>query len=293
MTFFTKCEHINIIMDKKEEAPIRPFIKYPGGKFKVVPFLKKRFPESAARYIEPFLGGGSIALNVDYPIYIVNDTNAALSLVWKHFQEMGMDFANLCQKLFVSENNNEDKFNKLRAEFNATKDEIRKAVLFIYLNRHCYNGLMRYNNSGGFNAPVGSYDKPYFPKEEFEKSLERVEKFKICNKDFREIFKMVKPNDLIYCDPPYLPLSQSANFSSYSDCGFGLQDQLDLAKCAAEAAENGATVVISNHYTWLSKQLYKTMHGAKIYTIDVSRTISSKITKREPVKEIVAVFKKA
>jgi DNA adenine methylase len=205
---------------------------------------------------------------------------------------MGEDFIAECEKLFVPKANRREVFDELKKEFNETKDELRKATLFIYLNRHCFNGLCRYNGSGGFNVPVGKYDKPYFPRTELEKCCDKVRKFELHNKDFREIFDMVKNNDVVYCDPPYLPMSESASFDGYATGGFSLQDQIDLATCAEKVARKGATVVISNHYNWYSREIYTKMHKGKISTISVSRTISSNINKRTAVKEIIAVFNK-
>ena len=118
-----------------------------------------------------------------------------------------------------------------------------------------------------------------------------MQNFTIKTSDFREIFELVQKNDVVYCDPPYLPKSETANFNDYSTGGFSLQDQLDLAACASKVAKRGATVVISNHYSWYAKQIYVEMFGGKITTLEVSRTISCKKEERKPVKELIAVFK--
>lgn len=292
----TEINIVNSIGKKKkkvlEEPKVKPFLKWAGGKLRVVPLLKKKFPETGGRFIEPFLGAGSVSLNVDYSKYIVNDVNADLVAVWQKFKTMGMEFVGECEKLFKENTNNRQAFDKLKEEFNQTKDKLRKATLFVYLNRHCFNGLCRYNGSGEYNVPFGKIDKPHFPREEFEKCLDRVKKFEIHNKDFREIFSMVENGDVVYCDPPYLPLTSTAHFSGYSSGGFSFKDQLQLSECADIAAKKGATVIISNHYNWYSHQIYVEMFGAKISTIDVARTISSDIEKRDAVKEILAVFSK-
>lgn len=274
------------------KVQIKPFLKWAGGKIRVIEQLKNFFPANAKRYIEPFLGAGSVALNVNYPRHIVNDINSDLFYVWQMLKDNGMDFVKECEGLFKPENNTEEYYYELRDEFNKTKDILRKATLFIYLNKHCYNGLCRYNSKGGFNTPKGSYKVVNFPQEEFEKSLEQVKKFEIHNKDFREIFEMVGEGDLVYCDPPYVPLSMSANFDAYADGGFGLQDHINLAECAYKVSQKGATVIISNHYNWVSKQIYVNMFGGKISKIKVSRTISCDSEKREPVEEVIAVFEK-
>ena len=270
---------------------VKPFLKWAGGKFRVVDRLKKHFPKGT-RFVEPFLGAGAVCLNVDYPEFIVADTNADLIAVWKSLKDDGMDFVKSCKKLFCEENNKREVFDAFKKEFNTTKDVARKAELFLYLNRHGFNGLCRYNGDGEYNVPFGKNPAPYFPQDEFEKCLEKVKTFKILNKDFRKVFELVESGDVVYCDPPYLPMSQSASFDGYSTGGFSLQDQIDLAKCASDAADKGATVVITNNYNWYTRQIYKRMFGGAVYKIDVARTISSKIDERNAVEEIIAVFNK-
>ncbi len=275
---------------KQESPPIKPFLKWAGGKLRVVNDLKKKFPKDGKRFVEPFVGAGSVSLNVDYPEYIINDTNKDLMSVYCVFKRMGLEFVEEARKLFVPKNNTREAYAALKDEFNTSTDKVRKACLFIYLNRHCFNGLCRYNGSGEFNTPIGSYEEPYFPEAEFIASLEKVKKFQIKTLDFREIFDLVRKGDVVYCDPPYLPLSESASFDDYSIGGFSLQDQLDLAQCASKAAKRGATVVVSNHWNWYAREIYTKMFGGKVSTMDVSRTISCKTEERKPVKEVIAVF---
>jgi DNA adenine methylase len=273
-----------------DEKLTKPFLKWAGGKLRVVNKLKKYMPKQPKRFVEPFLGAGSVALNIDCKDLIVADSNLDLISVWRFLKEHKGDFVQECKKLFVPENNMRDSFDALKTEFNTSDDKFRKATLFIYLNRHCFNGLCRYNGSGIFNVPFGKYPKPYFPEAELNICVDKVQNFRIHHKDFRYIFDMAEPGDVFYCDPPYLPLSQSSNFDSYAVGGFGLKEQLDLAELAAAAAKKGATVVISNHYNWYSKELYKEMYGARIYKTSVSRTISSKTDNRKAVEEIIAIF---
>ena len=277
---------------KVESKPIKPFLKWAGGKYRIVPILKKYFPQKAERFIEPFVGAGGVCLNVDYSDCIINDFNSDLINVYQFLQKNKEQFIQDCKKMFIKNNNTNLKYYELRTEFNSTSDIYRKSIIFIYLNRHCFNGLCRYNSNGGFNTPFGKYHKPYFSEKEMTQAINKIEKFKIMNVDFREVFKEVKDKDVIYCDPPYVPMSESASFNSYSVGGFQLQDQIDLAKCAFKASQKGATVIISNHYNWYTKQIYNKMFGAQLITIDVKRTISSKVEERKQVKEVIAIFKK-
>ena len=283
-------------MAKKEEPLIVPFLKWAGGKRSLVHMLKKKFPKNGNRFFEPFVGSGAVCLNVDYPECIISDTNRDLTYVFCKLKTLGSEFVDECRRMFVQRNNTRTTYDSLKEEFNTislktSADKIRKAVLFVYLNRHCFNGLCRYNGSGEFNVPFGKYTKPYFPEKEFLAAIPKVQNFTIKIADFREIFELVKKDDVVYCDPPYLPKSESANFDDYSAGGFSLEDQIDLASCASKAAKRGATVIISNHYNWYSRQIYVEMFGGKISTLDVSRTISCKTDERKPVKELIAVFR--
>lgn len=267
---------------------MKSFLKWAGGKSRILPILLKYFPKGK-RFIEPFVGSGVISLNVDYPVHLIADSNPDLISVWQY---LSSEFVKDCEKLFTTENNTREIFDSLKAEFNSfPKNEIsyRKATLFIYLNRHCFNGLCRYNSTFDFNVPFGRYDKPKFPKEEMLACLDKIKTFEIKCCDFRSILAGALEGDVVYADPPYVPLSESANFDKYSAGGFGIYDHIDLAQGAYQAATRGATVVISNHYNWTTKSLYSEL-GAKIVKLDVSRTINSNIDNRKPVKELIAIF---
>jgi DNA adenine methylase len=280
----------NINMLEENVNLTKPFLKWAGGKLRVFNELRKCFPKDVKRFVEPFLGAGSLSLNIEAESYIVNDVNKDLISVWRSLKERGDDFINDCRELFATDSNIREVYNSFAKEFNESEDNNRRAVLFVYLNRHCFNGLCRYNSKGKFNVPFGRYDKPYFPQKELEAAIPKTLKFDIRNTDYKNVFADVGEGDTVYCDPPYMPLSASANFSSYSSGGFELQDQIDLAKHAREAANRGAIVVISNHYNWYSHQIYSKMFNGKVKKLSVSRTISSKIDKRNPVDEIMTVF---
>lgn len=266
---------------------MRPFLKWAGGKFRQVDQITNLFPKKVNRLVEPFIGAGAISLNTNYPSYLVNDVNYdVMSLYWI-LQHSLNNLIAATEPLFVPENNAEDKYYELRDLFNSGIEGLQRTALFLYLNRHCFNGLCRYNSKGGFNVPFGKFSKPYFPKEELTQATEKVKNFWCMCTDFRLIFDMVQEGDVVYCDPPYYPISKSASFVGYVG-DFTLKDQTDLAVCAREAVGKGAVVVISNSYTETTMELYK---DAQINLFEVSRTISAKTDERKPVKEICAVFK--
>ena len=158
------------------------------------------------------------------------------------------------RKFFVDRNNQPDAYYALRAEFNASSDPYYRSLLFLYMNRHGYNGLCRYNSKGIFNVPFGDYRKPYFPEKELEHFAEKARKAKFICRPFEQVFRRARQGDVIYCDPPYAPLVQASNFTGYATGGFGLTDQHELARRAAQVAKKrDIPVLISNHDTELTR----------------------------------------
>lgn len=262
---------------------MKPFLKWAGGKFKLVDEFKRHFPKGK-RFVEPFFGSGAVSLNVDYPEYWANDFNPHLISLWTDLRKDGEAFIAECEELFNGEFNTESTYYTIRESFN----RFPCSKYFLYLNKHGYNGLCRYNNKGEFNVPFGhKTTAPGFPREELEAAMVLARKMKVTVGDFRKVFDGVKKGDVIYCDPPYVPLSATAHFTAYSTGGFTMQDQADLATCAREAALKGAVTFISNHDTPAVRKLYV---GASIHEIMVQRNISCKGEKREKVKEVLAVF---
>ena len=135
---------------------MKPFLKWAGGKFRIIDRVLDSLPKGK-RLIEPFVGSGSVFLNANFEENVLADSNADLIHLYKQIQADGKEFIEYANSLFVSSNNTEVEFYKLRDEFNTTSDIKRKSALFVYLNRHCFNGLCRYNSKGKFNVPFGRY----------------------------------------------------------------------------------------------------------------------------------------
>ncbi len=152
----------------------RAFLKWAGGKYPLLDDIKKYLPEGDC-LIEPFVGAGSVFLNTDYSRYILADINSDLINLYNIVKARTDEYVQEARSLFAPEHNNGEAFYLFRAEFNQCKDAFRRAVLFLYLNRHCYNGLCRYNLRGEFNVPFGRYSKPYFPEEELYHFAERAQ----------------------------------------------------------------------------------------------------------------------
>ncbi|GHF00171.1 Dam family site-specific DNA-(adenine-N6)-methyltransferase [Thalassotalea profundi] len=268
----------------------RAFLKWAGGKYGLSDIINKMLPEGD-RLIEPFVGAGSIFLNSDYKSYVLSDINKDLINLYQIIQMKPQVFINDAKKLFTPENNQAEAYYHLRTEFNASVDKYYRSLLFLYLNRHGYNGLCRYNKSGGYNVPFGKYKKPYFPETELCYFAEKSKKAIFISESYRQSFARAQAGDVIYCDPPYVPLSKTASFTSYAGNGFGLDEQADLANAAEEISKAcQSTVLISNHDTIWTRKIYE--HADKIKSIKVARTISQKGGGRKKVGELLALYKR-
>lgn len=273
------------VVNKKIDVQ-RPFLKWLGSKYSCINHVLEALPK-ANRLIEPFAGSGAVFINTDYKDYVIAEENNDLIQLFNYLQSEGDAFISLCEAYFCEENNQEDQYYRLREEFNHCTDARQRAALFVYLNRHGYNGLCRYNQQGIFNVPFGRYTQPSLPRKRMEFFHLKSQGVVFKKSDFQNTFALAKPGDLIYCDPPYAPLDQASNFSSYTDKGFGEQEQIILANLAKQAAQRGIAVVISNHDTEFTRHHY---HGSKITSFPVKRVVASNIKKRVPVRELLAVF---
>ena len=169
--------------------------------------------------------------------------------LFQHLKTEDESFITWCKTFFRRENNDSVRYYQLREQFNQSTDTRERAALFLYLNRHGYNGLCRYNKKGIYNVPFGRYTKTYFPEAEMRFFYKKSQLATFIQADFRQTFSFAKMGDLIYCDPPYAPLEQSSNFSAYTHRKFGKEEHILLAELARESASQGITVIISNHDT--------------------------------------------
>lgn len=239
--------------------------------------------------MEPFLGSGVVFLNTNYPAYLLADLNPDLIGFFQDVATGGEAFIGRCAAYFTPDGNSADFYYASRARFNELAPGPERSALFLYLNRHAYNGLVRYNASGHFNTPFGRYLRPYFPRLELEALAAKCRRCDVSFEvlDFKRTFAALRSGDVVYCDPPYLALSQTANFTGYTGSVFGPGEQAALAHEAERARAAGCPVVISNHATDEALRLYK---NARIECFEVSRAISCKKGGRGKVNELVAVY---
>ncbi|MEQ8175420.1 MAG: Dam family site-specific DNA-(adenine-N6)-methyltransferase [Syntrophomonadaceae bacterium] len=265
---------------------MRPFLKWPGNKYNIVEAIRGRLP-AGNRLVEPFVGSGAVFLNTDYSRYLLNDNNPDLINLYKILQKEGEPFIQYCRTFFTPENNASDKYYEFRTLFNRTDDQRLKSALLIYLNRHGYNGLVRYNLHHELNVPFGDYKKPYFPYKELLFFYNKTKKAVFTCDDFSKTMAGARPGDVLYCDPPYVPLSITASFTTYSAGGFSLERQKELALMAEELSGRGIPVLVSNHDTDFTNRVYQ---NADIQRLLVQRLISCDGENRKKVGEVLALF---
>lgn len=269
--------------------PVKPIFKWAGGKSRLLDFILPHLP-AGRRLVEPFVGSGAVFLNTPHPAALLCDANADLIDFYQTLTKHGEAFVKKCRRLFTDANNRPEAYLRHRERFNASPPGEERSALFLYLNRHGYNGLIRYNSRGVFNVPFGRYARPRFPEKEMFAFLERMGSCGavFMEADFGESFNRLGPGDVVYCDPPYIPLSDTANFTSYSGRTFGGEEQRELARLAEQAARRGISVVVSNHDTEAARELYK--EATRIYSVGVRRNISCNGEKRGMVSELLAVY---
>jgi DNA adenine methylase len=265
----------------------RAFLKWAGGKYSLSEQIVALLP-NAEKLVEPFVGAGSVFLNSNFDKYHLNDINPDLIDLYKILKSKPQQYVNDAKQLFVKTNNSESAYYSLRKRFNDCSEPYERAVLFLYLNRHGYNGLCRYNRSGGFNVPFGRYVKPYFPEHELIVFAEKAGSATFTCLPFNQVFRRARKNAVIYCDPPYVPINTTAMFTDYSSKGFSLDQQVELAKLARHTSKNrNIPVLISNHDVTFTRDIYQ---HASITTLKVKRSISQNGAGRVPVDELFALY---
>ncbi|HDC4269668.1 Dam family site-specific DNA-(adenine-N6)-methyltransferase [Enterobacter kobei] len=267
----------------------RPFLKWAGGKYSLLPELDRLIP-AGKRLVEPFVGGGSVFLNSEkHESYLLADVNADLINL---YQMLEVDHIRVCSlaKILFERANSEEAYKELRDEFNNQRmGAPERAAAFLFLNRHCFNGLIRYNRDGFFNVGWGKYEAPYFPEIEIKAFKQKSHKCVFLNAGYRRTLALAGEGDVVYCDPPYEPLPGTAGFTNYAAGGFSWADQISLAESCVAAHQRGAKVLISNSTAPRVIELYE-QHGFTLHHVRGRRAISSKGSARETAKDIVATL---
>ncbi|MCB0322732.1 MAG: DNA adenine methylase [Bdellovibrionales bacterium] len=263
----------------------RPFLKWAGGKRQLVPALRANMPKQYGRYLEPMIGGGAFFFELQPKNAYIADINEELVNLYLVVRD---ETEALIRDLRKHEHN-ADYFYKLRdADRSGTYKRwgpVKRASRLIYLNKTCFNGLYRVNAQGHFNVPFGDYKNPRIVDEDNLRACSlALRDTKIVLGSFEHIRKVAKKGDFVYFDPPYVPLSTSANFTSYSKERFDADMQIKLRDLCIELDRKAVKFMLSNSSAPFVLELYKDFH---VQLLDASRAINSKAEGRGKVKEVL------
>jgi len=267
-----------------ETPKITPFLRWAGGKSKLISQIEQFVPDDIQKrkYLEPFLGAGSLFFRTQPTYGIISDLNSQLINCYSKIKERPDAVYDSLQKL--TKNNGEDFYYLTREKFNRSNNTYIQAARFIYLNKTCYNGLYRVNLKGNFNVPFGKINTPSILNYDSLKSISHLLKdIEIVSCSYQSVLNNSKKGNFIYLDPPYPPLNKTAFFNSYTKDLFGINEQIELANYANQMSKRGCLILISNADTQEVRKLYK---GWKIEKLNITRWISCK-TDRKKVDELI------
>jgi len=267
-----------------------PILKWVGGKRQLLQELRAHFPISYEGYHEPFIGGGAVFFEMEPTEGSINDLNRRLITFYEIIRDYPEDLIEENQRHRYEEDyyyDVRDRFNELHhLEERSVEQQIEEASLMLYLNRTGYNGLYRVNQSNEFNVPFGTHRNPDFVRErQIRKASAVLEDIEIYNRDFSYLKDRAVEGDLVYFDPPYEPVSQTADFTEYQSEGFDKDDQRRLRDLAEQLSNTGVNVVISNSPpVW---ELYQDIDEFEVRTVGASRMINSDADNRDDVAEVI------
>ncbi|WP_311486652.1 DNA adenine methylase [uncultured Anaerococcus sp.] len=294
--------------DKEKIIEAKPFIKWAGGKSQLLHEIRKYYPfdEKINRYCEPFVGAGAVLFDVlnsfDLKEVFISDINKEAINSYKVIRD---DVENLIELLEEFQNEYKDLtheerkaiYYKNREEFNRLKvlknsDSLKRAALFIFLNKTGFNGLYRENMRGLFNVPIGSYKNPkILDKENILNVNKKLQNVEIIYGDYKKSADFIDENTFVYFDPPYRPINSTSNFTSYSKDSFNDEDQIELAEFFKKMDKKSAHLLLSNsdpkNYD-LNDDFFDDLYkGFNIKRVKASRTINSNKNERGQIYEVL------
>lgn len=270
---------------------LKPFTKWVGGKRQLLPELLELLPSSFSGYYEPFIGGGAMFFELAPEKAVINDNNKELVLAYQVIKD---DVESLIDELKKhKEHNSKEYYLDLRS---ADRDgrienmsDVERAGRILYMLRVNFNGLYRVNSKNQFNVPYGKYKNPKILDED---NLRNISKYlndndiAILNGDFETATQNAKRGDLVYFDPPYVPLSPTESFTGYTADGFGYEEQVRLRDLFVDLTKRGVYVIVSNSSAELVYELYKPF-AKTIFEVGATRMINSNAKKRGKVNELL------
>lgn len=265
--------------DKK----LAPFVKWAGGKRQLLPKIKERMPKAWKRYYEPFVGGGALLFDLEPEKAVINDCNRPLVHTYRQIRENPESFLRTVHQLDMGlQGRGKEYYDFLRLQYNNKlrygEYDIRLAALFVFLNKHCFNGLYRVNKRGLFNVPYNNSHSASTEDGNIRAVSNYLQKVTIQNGDFEAACEGAEPGDFLFFDSPYAPLGPTS-FQSYTKEGFGVEDHRRLSKLYDRLTEKGCYCMLTNHNTDLIKDLYDGK-GYRMDVVDVKRSINSDASKR-------------
>jgi DNA adenine methylase len=266
---------------------VTPFLKWVGGKRQLMPTIVEHLPKNTKTYIEPFVGGGAVLFYLQPKKAIVNDFNSELVNVYctikDNLEELIVDLR--------KHRNESDYFYRIRSlDREEGFDEltnVERASRIIYLNKTCFNGLYRVNNSGEFNSPFGRYKNPNIVNEPTLRAVSQylnTNDIYFENVDYQEILQAANKNSFVYLDPPYYPVSESSNFTGYVQGGWNATDQIRLREACDELTRRGIKFLQSNSSAEFIKKEYERYN---IHIVKANRSINSDGGKRGEIEEVI------
>lgn len=281
-----------IILMTITKTTAKPFLKWVGGKGRLITELEKFYPKDFDRFYEPFVGGGAMFFSINPSDGNINDKNEILICAYKHIRDNVENLISLLSVLHDYYWSLQDLalkkqfYLEKRTLFNSLNNEcIEKTVLLIFLNKTCFNGMYRENSKGGFNVPFNNSEKPpicdAINLRNVSNALQRT---KITSASYDEAVDSAVAGDFIYFDPPYHPINATSSFTSYNSSGFNENDQILLRDKFKELSDRGCKVMLSNSNAPLITQLYKDFNIHEIYA---ARSINATGTKRGKIAELL------
>jgi DNA adenine methylase len=292
----------------------KPLLKWAGGKRQLLPRLRRFYPASFNRYIEPFFGSGAVFFDLysagrlhGHDVFLI-DLNADLIGCYESVRDSPETVTRFLEQFAAAHATagNRHYYEVRGQQFNPVRDALRApdgriaytpelAAMLIYLNRTGFNGLFRLNARGEFNVPAGRYDRPRIADRE---NLFRVAAalaapgVRLVYGSFVLGLDIAGPGDFIYFDPPYAPVSGTANFTSYTTPRFTLADQAELQRTVIALAQRGCHVLVSNSTATEIAALYDTNDaarnaGLRVLRVPARRAINSNAARRGPVSEFL------
>ena len=272
----------------RSSAKMPTFLKWAGGKRRILPLIEQFFPKKFERYFEPFLGGGSVFFYIKEKYNpsecIISDTNRDLINTYLHVRDCPREL--IKELSLFKKDHSKEFYYTVRERFNKFKyDEVERSAAFIYLNKTCFNGLYRVNRKNEFNVPFGQLKNPGIYDEETIYAASNLlgNKVKIRHQDYGAVLKSAEKNDFVYLDPCYDPIKKTS-FANYTPIRFSEADRNVLYAFIENLRKRGTKVVLSNNDIPQIRSLYS---GYKISEILAPRFIGSKASYRSNLTELV------